>query len=168
MSIRLVLSDQVTIFKKRMNKVLWGLKGVIRMMDDILVYGHDQEEHNSRLMAVLECLKQARVTLDKNKCHFLVDTVTFLGHVIDHAGVHPDLKKAEPIQLTESPKSSSDVRRFLDMVTQLGKFTPSLAENSKPLHDFLSKKHTWCLDEPQKTAFQSVKQLLISSPTLSF
>ena len=90
-------------------------------MDDILVYGRNQEEHNSRLMAVLECLKQARVTLNKDKCHFSVDRVTFLGHVIDHAGVDPDPKEVEAIQLMGSPKSPSDVRRFLGMVTQLGK-----------------------------------------------
>ena len=67
------------------------------MMDDILVYGRDQEEHNSKLMAVLELLKQARVTLNKDKCCFSVDRVTFLGHVVDHVGVHPDPKKVEAI-----------------------------------------------------------------------
>ena len=63
-------------FQKRMNEVLLGLEGVICMMDDILVYGRNQEEHNSRLMAVLECLKLARVTLNKDKCRFSVDRVT--------------------------------------------------------------------------------------------
>ena len=65
-------------FQKRMHEVLLGLEGVICMMDDILVYGCNQAEHDSRLMAVLECLKQARVTLNKDKCSFSVDRVTFL------------------------------------------------------------------------------------------
>ena len=68
----------------------------------------------------------------------------------------------------KSPRSLSDVRRFLGMVTQLGKFTHNLAETSKPLWDLLSKKNAWCWDEPQETAFQAVKQLLISTPALSF
>ena len=135
-----------------MNEVLLGLEGVICMMDDIFVYGRNQEEHNSRLMAVLECLKLARVTLNKDKCRFSDDKVTFLGHVIDHAGVHPDAKKVEAIQLMGSPMPPFDVR-FLGMVTQLGKFTPSLAETSKPLHNLLSKKSTWCWEESQETAF---------------
>ena len=155
-------------FQKRMHEVLLGLEGVICMMDDILVYGCDQEEHNSRLMAVLERLKQAGVTLNKDKCSFSVDRVTFLGHVIDKAGVHPDPKKVEAIQLMTSPRSPSDVRRFLGMVTQLGKFTHNLAETSKPLRDLLGKKNAWCWDEPQETAFQAVKRLLISTPALSF
>ena len=151
-----------------MQEVLLGLDGVICMMDDILVYGREQEEHDSRLMAVLKRLKQEGVTLNKDKCSFSADRVTFLGHIIDQVGVHPDPKKVEAIQLMASPKSISDVRRFLGMTTQLGKFTPSLAEISKPLRDLLSKKNAWCWDEPQESAFQAIKQLLLSSPALSF
>ena len=68
-------------FQKRMHAVLLGLEGVICMMDDILVYGCNQE-HNSRLMAVLQCLKQARVTLNKEKCSFSVDRVTLIFWVM--------------------------------------------------------------------------------------
>ena len=89
------------------------------MMNDILVYGCDQEEHNSRLMAVLERLKQAGVTLNKDKCSFLIDRVTFLAHVIDKGGVHPDPRKVEAIQFMTSSRSPSDVRRFLGMVIVL-------------------------------------------------
>ena len=151
-----------------MNEVLLGLEGIICMMDNILAYERNQEEHNGRLMAVLEYLKLERVTWNKDKCHFSVDRVTFLGHVIDQAGVHPDPKKVEAIQLMGSPKSPSDVRRFLGMVTQLGQFTSSLAKTSNPLHDLLSKRNAWCWEESQETAFQSLKQLLISRLTLSF
>ena len=51
----------IEYFQKRMHKALLWLERVICMMDDILVYGCDQEEHSSRLMAILEHLKQARV-----------------------------------------------------------------------------------------------------------
>ena len=86
--------------------------------------------------------------MNKDKCSFSVDRVTFLGHVIDSAGVHPDPKKVEAIQLMTSSRSLSDVRRFLGMVTKLGKFTHNWAETSKPLRDLLSKKNAWCWDEP--------------------
>ena len=82
---------------------------------------------------MLEHHKQTRVTLNKGKCSVSVDRVTFLGHIIDKAGVHPDPKKVEAIQSMTSLMSLSDVRRFLGMVTQLGKFTYNLAETSKLL-----------------------------------
>ena len=71
-----------------------------------LVYGQDQIEHDSRLMAVLESLKQVRVTLNEYKCKFSVDQVTFLGHVMDRVGVHPNSKKVEAIQMMANQSSS--------------------------------------------------------------
>ena len=155
-------------FQKRMSEILSGLEGVICMMDDILVHGHNQQEHDQRLMTVLEHLKQAKLTLNRDKCSFSVSSVKFLGHVIDSSGIHPDPQKLEAIQLMTSPKSLSEVRRFLGMANQLGKFLPSLAVMSKPLRDLLSKKNMWRWGEPQEQAFQAVKKVLSSSPILSF
>jgi len=138
------------------------------MMDDILVHGHNQQEHDQRLMTVLEHLKQAKLTLNRDKCSFSVSSVKFLGQVIDSSGIHPDPQKLEAIQLMTSPKPLSEVRRFLGMANQLGKFLPSLAEMSKPLRDLLSKKNMWSWGEPQEEAFQAVKKALSSSPILSF
>ena len=80
-----------------------------------------------------------------------------MGQITDKAGVHPDPKKVEAIQSMTIPRSLLDVRRFLGMVTQLGKFTHNLAETSKPLPDLLSKKNVWCWDDAQETVFQAVK-----------
>ena len=124
-----------------MSEILSGLDGTVCMMDDILVYGKCQEEHDHRLTAVLERLQQAKVTLNKDKCKFSVNCVRFLGHIIDNSGIHPDPQKLEAIQMMPTPKSVSDVRRFLGMANQLGKFLPSLAEISKPLRDLLSKNN---------------------------
>ena len=37
------------------------------MIDDILVHGSTQEEHDQRLEAVLECIEKAGVTLNREK-----------------------------------------------------------------------------------------------------
>ena len=39
-------------FQKRMYKVLEDLPGVLRMMDDIIIFGESSEEHDARLRAV--------------------------------------------------------------------------------------------------------------------
>jgi len=59
-------------------------------MDDILVYGQNQEEHDHRLIVVLEHLKQAKVTLNEEKCNFSTNSVRFLGQRVDSSGIHPD------------------------------------------------------------------------------
>lgn len=45
------------IFQRLMSALLKGLEGNVVVMDDILVYGADREEHNRRLDAVLRTIK---------------------------------------------------------------------------------------------------------------
>ena len=60
------------------------------MVDDVLVHGRTQEEHDKRLDAALERIAQAEVTLNAEKCHFSQSSVKFLDHIVDETGIHPD------------------------------------------------------------------------------
>ena len=66
-------------------------------MDDVLVFGKDQEEHNRRLKQVLERVEAAKVTLNLSKCAFNQSGVKFLGHLIDRHGIRADPDKIEAI-----------------------------------------------------------------------
>ena len=50
-----------------MSHILSGLEGVICLFDDVLVFGRDKEEHDSRLMASLERIQAAGVMLKGDK-----------------------------------------------------------------------------------------------------
>ena len=103
------------------------------MMDDVLVNGCTVEEHDDHLMKVLQRLEQAGLTLNREKCQFSQSQVKFLGQVVDQNGICPDSEKVAAIQNVKSPSNVGDVRRFLGMVNHLSKFTPNLAERTKPL-----------------------------------
>ena len=62
-------------------------------MDNVLIFGTGQEEHNQRLAATLERLQNAEVTLNKTKCMFNRDQIQFLGHIINKDGVRADPEK---------------------------------------------------------------------------
>ena len=87
------ITSALEYFQKRTSEIQTGLDGTICMMDDVLIYGKNQEEHDCRLTAVLECLQQENLTLNKDKCKFSVNYVRFLGHVIDGSGIHPNPQK---------------------------------------------------------------------------
>ena len=42
------------IFQRRMNHIVEGLEGVVCQMDDMLVFGKDEEEHRKRLAQALK------------------------------------------------------------------------------------------------------------------
>ena len=70
-----------------MSKILEGLDGVVCLMDNVLVFGKDQKEHNLRLRQVLERVEAAKVTLNPTRCEFTKSSVKFLGHLIDRHGI---------------------------------------------------------------------------------
>ena len=136
-------------------------------MDDVLVFGRDQAEHDARLTAVLKRIESAGVTLNPDKCEFSRRKLIFLGHLIDGTGVQADPEKTSAIREMKPPTTVSELRRFMGMVNQLGKFSPNLAELTQPLRELLSKNCAWLWGPNQEHAFTQVKEELSKSTTLT-
>ena len=139
-----------------MNDILFDLPGVLCHIDDILVFGTAREEHDSRLFAVLERIKAAGITLNSDKCQFSQPKITFLGHVINRNGISPDPKKTTAILSMKPPSSVTELRRFMGMVNQMGKFSPNIVHISKPLRELLSTKNAWTWTVAQKESFNKL------------
>ena len=116
------------------------LQGVVCLMDDVLIHGRTQTKHDQRLEAVLLRIKESGLTLNKDKCVFSKPQVKFLGQVLSASGISPNPDKVSAVEKMRPPTSVGEVRRFLGMVNQLGKFVPNLADLTKPLRDLLSKR----------------------------
>ena len=99
-----------------MSEVLQEVEGAVHLMDDILVHGKTQEEHDRRLVAILKKLEEAGLTLNENKCEFSKSTVKFLGQIMDHFGVKPNPNKIDAIVNLRKSTCVSDIRRFLCMI----------------------------------------------------
>ncbi|GKA21309.1 putative reverse transcriptase domain-containing protein [Tanacetum coccineum] len=95
---------------------------VIVFIDDILVYSKDEEEHGKHLKIILELLKKERFYAKFSKCYFWLDSVQFLGHVIDRNGVHVDPAKIEAIKNWSAPTTPTEVRQFLRLAGYYGRF----------------------------------------------
>ena len=145
----------------------FGDIGVVCLIDDVLVHGATKEIHYRSLEAVLQCMQEAGLMLNEEKCKCGQTKVHILGQIMDEAGVPPDPDKVAAIQGVPIPTCVGDVQRFLRMVNQLNKFTPNLAEKTKPLCDLLVKKNQWVWGERQQQAFDEVKQSLTMTPVLA-
>ena len=88
--------------------------GTVCMMDDVLVYGATQEEHDDRLRKVLQRIKQSGMTLNSEKCKFSCNWVIFLG-LVDEAGIRPDPEKIQGIVRPLLPEKSV---MFIDSLEQ--------------------------------------------------
>ena len=151
-----------------MNKILSGLDGVLCLIDDTIVFGQTKEEHDLRLKAALERVQRAGVTLNKEKCEFGKEKLTFLGHLVDSQGIQADPEKTKAVREMNQPENVSELRRFLGMVNQMGKFIINLAELTQPLRELLKKNMKWQWKIPQEEAFIKIKEELCKSTVLSF
>ena len=103
------------VYQRAMSNILEGIDGVICHVDDVLVHGKTQAEHDARLRTVLKRLQTAGVTLN-NKCEFSKNSVKFLGHIIDGTGLHPDPEKTDAIRKFPKPENVNDLQRFMGLV----------------------------------------------------
>ena len=102
-------------------------------MDNALVYGANEVQHNADLQAVMNRLEAAGVTTKTSAS--LGKTVNYLGHLIDQEGIRADPEKTSSILQMEAPTNVTKVRRFLSIVTSWGNSPleswncPNLLEN---------------------------------------
>ncbi len=161
------LNSAPEYFMKHMAQALDSIEGIVCHVDDILVYGKDQKEHDCRLESTMKALEAAGITLNLSKCEFSKSQVSYLGHQItDQITIKPDPSKTKAIENMPPPSDVSGVRRFVGMLNQLGKFIPHLATITKPLRELLISANEWTWDEPQQQAFEKLKENLQSNVVL--
>ena len=119
-------------FQKKMSMILADL---VCMIDDALIYGCNQEEHDQRLRVALDRLHKAGVTLNRDKCEFSKSCVRFLGQQVDSQGIRLDQEKLNTIQQIPQPSNVTELQRFLGMTNHLSKFTLNLADTTKSLRE---------------------------------
>ena len=74
-----------------------GIHGVKNSQDDIIIWGESIDELDKRTNEVLSAIQDSGMKLNKNKCVFRGEQVTFLGHILSGNGISPDPSKVEAI-----------------------------------------------------------------------
>ncbi|XP_052758219.1 uncharacterized protein K02A2.6-like [Galleria mellonella] len=161
-------------FQKIMERMLLSCAGVINFIDDIIVFGSNEKEHNARLKHVLHILEHNNVLLNKEKCIFKQSKIEFLGHELTPGGIKPLDKYVKTIESFREPKSVEEVQSFLGLVNYIGKWIPNLATITEPIREILRYKLSKHADitefwkEKQIYAFATLKQILTNLHTLGF
>ena len=154
------------IFQKMMDQVLQGLPKVICYLDDILVSGESESEHLEILERVLKRLQAHNIRANKAKCTFFTDSVEYLGHRIDAAGLHTTASKVRAVKEAQRPRNIQQLRSFLGLLHYYGKFLHNLADLLHPLNALL-RKGQWKWTEECERVFQEAKTRLSTAPVLA-
>lgn len=160
------IASAPAVFQGIMDKLLAGLEGVSKYLDDILIAAETRELLLQRLAQVLRILRDAGVRLKKSKCTFLTDSVEYLGFRIDASGLHATAEKVKAVQDAPAPKAATEVRAFMGLVNYYGQFIENLATVAQPLYQLMKQEQQWKWTEVEQVAFDKLKKMLSSTPVL--
>ncbi|GJZ16468.1 putative reverse transcriptase domain-containing protein [Tanacetum coccineum] len=163
------LTNAPAVFMDLMNRVCKPYldKFVIVFIDDILIYSRNEKEHKEHLKTILELLKKEELYAKFSKCEFWINTVKFLGHVIDSSGIHVDPTKIEAVKNWASPTTPSEIRQFLGLAGYYRRFIEGFSKIAKPMTELTQKNQKFDWGEEQEEAFQLLKQKLCVAPILA-
>ncbi|XP_015276919.1 PREDICTED: uncharacterized protein LOC107119009 [Gekko japonicus] len=180
------LTNAPATFQRMMERVMKdiNLTEVIAFLDDLIIFSATLEEHEARLMKVLQRLIEHGLKLSVSKCKFFQTSVKYLGHIISQEGIQPDPDKLSALMDWPRPKTIRELRTCLGVAGYYRRFVKNYSSITKPLTSLLAGsapckkkghrfgKHSQELEgqwsEACQEAFETIKKLLTTAPVLSF
>ena len=149
-----------------MENLLKDILGVFCYLDDILITGATETEHNEHLRKVLAMLQSAGLRLSIEKCSIGVPHVLCLGFLIDKEGIHPTQAKVQAIPEAPAPTNVTQLRAYLGLINFYRRFLPQAATKLEPLNRLLKAHTPWSWGKEQESAFSESKKTLVKSSAL--
>ncbi|KAL4127163.1 hypothetical protein QTP88_011361 [Uroleucon formosanum] len=160
------INNAAEICQKWNMKVFGGIENVFIYLDDILIFGDTEAQHDYALKQVLDLAMKNNIKFNKNKIQYKVDKVNYLGHIFSYEGMKLDSDRIKSIFEYEVPKTIKDLQRFLGMVNYVGTFIPNLAMLTKPLRDLLKKNNEFVWTSIHNECINKLKTLIASPSVL--
>ena len=135
-------------------------------MDDFSVFGASFDSCLSNLGLVLQRCVETNLVLNWEKCHFMVKEGIVLGHRVSSQGLEVDRAKISTIEKLPPPTNVKTIRSFLGHAGFYRRFIKDFSKITKPLCNLLEKDTVFLFDDACLTAFESLKEKLITASVL--
>ena len=115
-----------------MDKVIAGLEGIRKIVDDILNYNSSLPVQKNRTRSFLDQCRHHGATLKPTNSQLVVTGIVFGGFRLSSTGIQTYLSPSRIFLLT-------DIRSLFSFVNQLGNFSKELTEIMAPFRPLLAK-----------------------------
>lgn len=164
---------------------------VLVYLDDLIVFGRTIDEHEERLLKVLDRLSDEGLKISLDKCQFGRTSVNYVGHIVSQDGISTDPSKIEAVVSWPKPQTVTELRSFLGFCGYYRRFVKDFSKLCRPLNELLkgypstrknrdspvcNTKPCYKSSEPFgsrwsaqcDTAFETLKKCLTQAPVLAF
>ncbi|KAK2714162.1 hypothetical protein QYM36_008659 [Artemia franciscana] len=140
------------------------------IVNDIVICGADDSEHDERLKAAIERAHKAaleracekNVKFNQEKCVFGTESIPYFGHLLTLEGIKPDLEKTWAIMEMPPPENSKQLQKLLGMLNNLSRYIPNLSSLNKSLRE-LAQADEYKWKPAHEKAFSKIKSALCSN-----
>jgi hypothetical protein len=164
-----MLTNAPAYFMYLMNSVFMPEldKFVVVVIDDILVYSRNEQEHTMHLHTVLQRMSDHRLYAKLSKCDFWLREIKFLGHTISQDGISVDPEKVQEVMNWKPPTTVRQIRSFLGLAGYYRRFIPDFSRIAKPMTELLKKwvKYEW--SQKCEDAFHTLRPHLTTASVLA-
>ena len=160
-------SGSSDIFLRITDKIVENLTGVLKLVDDILVYAESLEQLTKRVRELMIRLRESGLTVSKKKLN-ISRTVTFAGFKLSPNSIEPDPARIAALTELPAPKNISELRGYNGALNQLSIFIPDLAHHLHTTNGLLKGKTAFLWTDKHEQAFQQSKEMLKQELKLTF
>lgn len=106
---------------------------VIVYLDDIIVFGHTLEEHEERLLKVLNRLEECGLKIFLDKSQLCQPQVKYVGHIVSASGIATGPEKVIAVENWKMPTDLKSLRSFLKFCGYYRRFIKNYSAIVHPL-----------------------------------
>ena len=162
------ISSAGEIWQRAMVEEFGDLEGLEIIVDDMLLTGDDDEQHDARLAPFLSRVRDSGLKFNKPKCEISKDKVEYSGHMLTKEGLKASPDRIKALTEMPKPKNKSELETFMGIMVYLAKFVPNLSKHTAPLRALLAKGVAWCWESQHDVAFDTLIRIATTTPTLKF
>ena len=151
-----------------MAEVLEGLTGYRRIVDDIVIFDKDPQQHVMHVKQFLQRCKERQISINKEKWKFCCTVVTFAGFCLSPEGYQLDSSITAAISQFPTPTTRTELQSFMGLVNKLASGTNTIAGLMAPFRPLLSTKNEFLWTVGHDQAVMKDKECLTTAPVLAF
>lgn len=103
------------IFQRTIEGLLATCSNCLNYIDDVIIFGNTEEEHDKAVKEVLQVFKEHNLVLNEEKCIWKTQKLKFLGHILSDKGFTADPEKIKAITEFRAPNTKEETRSFLGL-----------------------------------------------------